>query len=143
MSNQQEVFKKYKKTQIDTANQGKLILMLYDGAIKFINQALDLLKDKKSNNLEQIHKCIVKSQDIIYELTSSLNMDVGEISQRLFSIYMYINRKLAEANIQKEEKPLLEVKQYLLELRTAWDEAIKKAPKETGEVQEGGVNIAT
>lgn len=143
MSNQQEVFKKYKKTQIDTANQGKLILMLYDGAIKFINQALDLLKDKKSNNLEQIHKNIVKSQDIIYELTSSLNMEVGEISQKLFSIYMYINRKLAEANIQKEEKPLLEVKKYLLELRSAWDEAVKKAPKEADEVQGGGVNIAT
>ena len=58
-------------------------------------------------NIENIHNNIVKAQDIVVELATSLNMDAGEISQRLFSIYMYINNRLTDANVKKEEKPPL------------------------------------
>ncbi len=142
MSNN-DVFKEYKKTQVNTANQGKLILMLYDGAIKFINKAIELIIQKKANNIETIHNNIIRAQEIVYELTSSLNMDVGEISQKLFSIYMYINNKLIEANIKKDDKPLREVKKYLIELRGAWEQAGKKVSSDAKEVKKGGVNIAT
>lgn len=142
MSNN-DVFREYKKTQINTANQGKLILMLYDGAIKFINKAIELIAQKKANNIETIHNNIIRAQEIIYELTSSLNMDVGEISHRLFSIYMYINNRLIEANIKKSDKPLIEVKKYLIELRGAWEQANKKVSSDAKEVKKGGVNIAT
>ena len=133
-------YKQYKTTQISTANQGKLILMLYDGAIKFINKAIELMP---SNSIEQVHKNIVKTQDIITELSTSLNMDAGEISNKLLSIYLYINNRLTFANIKKDVKPLLEVKNYLLELRVAWEEASKKIPSETNELKKGGINIAT
>ena len=52
MSNN-EMFKEYKKNQIINANQPKLILMLYDGAIKFINRAIELIPKKKANNIEE------------------------------------------------------------------------------------------
>ena len=142
MSNN-DVFREYKKTEVNTANQGKLIIMLYDGAIKFINRAIELIPQKKANNIEEIHNNIVKAQNIIYELTSSLNMDIGEISQRLFSIYMYINTKLTLANVNKDDKPLKEVKKYLIELRGAWEQATKNVSSSAKEVKKGGVNIAT
>jgi flagellar secretion chaperone FliS len=134
-------YKQYKKTQIDTANQGKLIVMLYDGAIKFINKAIELMPSKK---IEDIHTQIVKAQDIISELIVSLNMDVGDISNRLLSIYLYMNKKLIEANMKKEIEPLIEVRKYLIDLRSAWEEAAKKAPTDNLEpAEKGGVNIAT
>ncbi|MCK4799175.1 MAG: flagellar export chaperone FliS [Spirochaetes bacterium] len=133
-------YKQYKTTQISSANQSKLILMLYDGAIKFINKAIELMPTK---SIEEVHKNILKAQDIIVELTTSLNMEAGEISKRLLNIYMYINNRLTDANIQKKTKPLLEVKKYLLELRGAWEEAGKKSPSEINEIKKGGINIAT
>lgn len=135
------VYKQYKETQINTANQGKLIVMLYDGAIKFVNKALEHMAKKE---IEATHNNIVKAQDIVTELLTSLNMDAGDISKKLFSIYMYINNKLTTSNIKKDTKPLLEVKKYLTELRDAWEEASKKSPNITKEeLTKGGVNIAT
>ena len=138
-----DLYREYKKTEINTANQGKLILMLYDGAIKFINRAIDLIPKKKASDIEEIHNNIVKAQNIIYELTSSLNMEVGEISRKLFSIYMYINNKLTLANVNKDDKPLKEVRKYLIELRGAWEQAAKNVSANAKEFKKGGVNIAT
>ncbi|OHD10055.1 MAG: flagellar export chaperone FliS [Spirochaetes bacterium GWD1_27_9] len=133
-------YQQYKKTQIDTANQGKLIVMLYDGALKFINRAIDLMPTKR---IEEIHTNIIKAQDIISELMTSLNMDVGDISDRLLSIYIYIHKKLVEANVKKSAEPLIEVKKYLMELREAWNEASKKVQTDVVNSDTGGVNIAT
>ena len=90
-------YNQYKQTQITTANQGKLIVMLYDGAIKFLNIALDNMSPK---SYDVVNNNIIKAQDIITELLLSLNMDEGgEISQNLFNLYMYFKRQLLEANI--------------------------------------------
>lgn len=136
----QNPYQQYKKTQVDTANQGKLIVMLYDGAIKFLNRAIELMPEKK---IEEIHKNIVKVQEIVGELMTSLNMEAGDISNNLLSIYMYIHKRLTEANIKKEVEPLEEVKKYLVELRDAWEEAAKKVPSDVINSDTGGVNIAT
>ncbi len=136
-------YMQYKKTQIETADQGKLIMMLYDGAIKFVNKALELMPDKR-HNIEEIHKNIIKAQDIVVELMSSLNMEI-EFSQKLFSIYMYVNKRLMDANMKKTEEPLIEVKKYLLELRDAWEKAAKQVDSKDMDPSKthGGVNIAT
>ncbi len=131
-------YQQYKKTQVDTASQGKLIVMLYDGAIKFINVAIETMPTR---NIEKIHNNIMKSQEIINELISSLNMDAGDISNRLFSLYMYINKRLMDANLRKEVEPLIEVRKYLVELRDAWQIADKNVANEPRNFQ--GVNIAT
>jgi flagellar protein FliS len=100
--------------------------------------------DKKPNNIEKIHKNIMKAQDIIVELMSSLNMEI-EFSQKLFSIYMYINKRLIDANMKKTDEPLIEVKQYLVELRDAWEKAAKQVDNKILDSSKthGGVNIAT
>lgn len=109
----------YKKTQITTANQGKLIVMLYDGAIKFLNIAIENMNprtyDVANNN-------IIKAQDIITELLLSLNMkEGGEISQNLFNLYMYFKKSLLDANIKKDASMIQNTIKMLKELRDAWD----------------------
>jgi flagellar protein FliS len=112
-------FNEYKKTQIATANQGKLIVMLYDGAIKFLNIAIENMNPK---TYDIANNNIIKAQDIITELLLSLNMqEGGEISQNLFNIYMYFKKTLLEANIQKNAEIIKGVLKLLKELRDAWD----------------------
>lgn len=109
---------RYKKTDIATASPEKLVVMLYDGAITSLENALKSI-DKKHNE-EQVHNNIVKAQDIIFELSSSLNFDAGEIAEKLAAIYTYMGKRLSEANISKEKKPIREVLDHLKELRGAW-----------------------
>lgn len=113
-------YNQYKQTQITTANQGKLIVMLYDGAIKFLTIALDNMSPK---SYDVVNNNIIKAQDIITELLLSLNMDEGgEISQNLFNLYMYFKRQLLEANMKKDPEILKQVLKLLKELREAWDQ---------------------
>ena len=89
-------FNQYKETEISTANQGKLIVMLYDGAIRFLNTAIENM-DPKSYDI--VNTNILKAQDIITELTLSLNhSEDNEISGNLFNLYMYFKKRLIEAN---------------------------------------------
>ena len=113
-------YNQYKQTQITTANQGKLIVMLYDGAIKFLSIALDNLNPK---TYDVVNNNIIKAQDIITELLLSLNMEEGgEISQNLFNLYMYFKKQLLEANIKKDGEILTQIVKLLKELRDAWDQ---------------------
>lgn len=113
-------YNQYKQTQITTANQGKLIVMLYDGAIKFLNIALDNMSPR---TYDVVNNNIIKAQDIITELLLSLNMDEGgEISQNLFNLYMYFKRQLLEANIKKDQEIIIHVIKLLKELRDAWEQ---------------------
>ncbi len=109
---------RYKKTDIATASPEKLVVMLYDGAITALENALKSIDKKHSE--EQVHNSIVKAQDIVFELSSSLNFDAGEIADKLAAIYTYMGKRLSEANISKEKKPILEVINHLKELRGAW-----------------------
>ena len=112
-------FNEYKKTQIATANQGKLIVMLYDGAIKFLNIAVENMNPQ---TYDIVNTNILKAQDIITELLLSLNMqEGGEISQNLFNLYMYFKRTLLEANIQKNAEIIKGTLKLLKDLRDAWD----------------------
>ena len=120
-------YQKYKQVEINTASQNRLVVMLYDGAIKFLEEACKSM-DKK-HGTEQVHNNIVKAQEIIYELLSSLNYEAGEIANRLASIYTYMNQKLTEGNVSKTKPPVLEVIKYLKELKSAWEVAEEKVAK--------------
>ena len=132
----------YRETQIKTANQGKLIVMLYDGAIKNINLALESLNDGH-DKFDLISSRIVRAQDIITELMVSLNFDEGgDIAQNLFNLYLFMNRRLLESNMNKKNEPLTEVRQLLTELRAAWVEISQRNENEDTETGRTGVNIA-
>ena len=132
----------YRETQIKTANQGKLIVMLYDGAIKNLNLAIENISSGHTR-FDVLSKKIVRAQDIIAELMVSLDFNAGgDIAKNLFSLYLFMNRMLLEANIEKKEQPLQSVKDLLLELREAWVEVAQRSEKESENSREGGVNIA-
>jgi flagellar secretion chaperone FliS len=120
-------YAQYKQTEINTANQGKLIVMLYDGAIRFLNIALESLPEKK---YDVVNNNILKAQDIITELMLSLNMEAGgQIAQNLFSLYVYFKKKLIESNIKKEPDGINEVLKHLTDLRSSWNQIAAKESK--------------
>ncbi len=117
-------YSQYKKTEIDTANQGKLIVMLYDGAIKFLNIAAE---NMSISTYDIVNTNIIKAQDIITELLISLNMkDGGEIATNLFNLYLYFKKRLLEANIQKNADIIKEVIDHMKVLRNAWEKISAK-----------------
>ncbi len=132
----------YKETQIKTANQIRLIVMLYDGAIRHVNLALDALA-AGHRRYDEVNNHIIAAQDILSELTASLDFDKGGgLAKNLFSLYSFMNRRLLEGNLTKDPKPLTEVKGHLGSLREAWVEVSRRRGLAEKAVPETGVNIA-
>lgn len=122
----EEVAKSYKKNAIETASPGKIILMLFDGALGFLTTALEgfSIENPVKRN-EVINNHITKAQNIILELQSSLNMEVaGEFSQTMFGLYDFMYNQLNEANTKKSNEPIETVHRLLKELRDAWAEML-------------------
>lgn len=109
----------YQQNDVLTASQGKLIIMLYDGAIKFLRFSKVAIDE---NNMENSNKYLCKAQDIISELMVTLNMDY-EISKSLYALYDYMKFRLIEANIKKDKGNIDEVLGMLIELRDTWEQA--------------------
>lgn len=103
--------------------------MLYDGAVRFLNQAKVGFAEK---NIEKIHNNITKVQNIITEFESSLDMaNGGDFAKNLFGLYEFLSQQLTKANIRKDEAALDIVIKHMTELRDTWREAVKKF-KESG-----------
>jgi len=114
----------YRKTQIETASPEALILMLYDGALRFIGQAEIAFEEK---NLEQTSNMLLRIQAIFAELMTSLDKEKGgEIAVNLERLYVFFLEKLGEANIKKDPAPMLEIKPLVQSLRNTWEQAMQK-----------------
>ncbi len=111
----------YKNNAILTASPEELTLMLYDGAIKFCNQAIMAIENNKT---EDAHNLIIRVQDIIQEFIITLKTEF-EVSKNFSVMYDYIYRRLIEANLKKDVDILKEVLKYLKELRDTWKEVIR------------------
>ena len=119
----------YKKASVNTLDQNKLIIMLYDGAIKNANFAVQYME---SGEIEKVHDSLIKTNNIETELLATLNMEQGgEIAKNLKSLYSYMFSQLIEANMEKKSEPVLTVIDFLKELRGAWVQIKeKKKPEE-------------
>ncbi len=125
----------YQRQQVLTASPEMLTLMLYNGAIKFVNEGIKQIEAKdciKSN------EALIRAQDIMIEFMGTLNMDY-EISRSLYSLYNYIYRGMIEGNMRNNVEKLQEVKGILVELRDTWNQAMKKAQQEKA-AQQGQAN---
>ncbi|NLZ92742.1 MAG: flagellar export chaperone FliS [Firmicutes bacterium] len=118
-------YQQYQQNMVKTASPAQLVLMLYNGALRFIKQAQISLAAKQ---LEECHQNIIKAQRIVTELMLNLDLSQGVIAQNLYQLYDYMYQRLVEANLQKTEAPLQEVEQLLQELKNTWSEAIKLMP---------------
>ncbi len=120
-------YNKYSNTRIDTADQGTLILITYDVAIKHSKIALQKIEE---NDVEGRTKALFKAQDAISELISSLNMEAGDISQRLYDLYEYMIHCLIQANIKNDPTQIHEAVSHLESLREAWAQAAENVKKQ-------------
>lgn len=117
-------YEAYRKTQIQTADQGSLILMCYDGAINFLKKA----RKARQEHVEQTRiDSLAKAQKILWELTNSLNYNAGEIANNLESLYNYMIRRIVDAEYHNSPEAVDEVISYLQELKGSWEQIIKKS----------------
>lgn len=108
----------YQETSVLTQSRGRLIVMLYDGAIRFLRQAIDDL-ERHDYAAKGVH--IRKALDIIFELNTVLNMEKGgQVAQNLRSLYNFMQRHLVDANIKRDPQMIREVIALLEELNTGW-----------------------
>lgn len=129
----------YRQTRVKTASQGRLIVMLYEEAVKQLDIALDEM-NKPRKKLDKVHNSIVKTQDIITELMASLDFEKGgDIAQNLYNLYMFFNQQLLDANMNKESSALKDIRDMMAELRDAWTSIEGQAASGQTSV---GVNIA-
>jgi flagellar protein FliS len=114
----------YRKTQVETASPEALILMLYDGALRFMSQAEIAFEEK---NIEQISNLLLRIQAIFAELMSALDKEKGgEIAVNLERLYVFFLEKLGDANMKKDPIPLTEIKPLVQNLRNTWEIAMQK-----------------
>ena len=118
---QNNAYNAYKQNSVSTASPGELTLMLYNGCIKFIGKAKVSINEK---NIQEKNNNIQRTQAIISELMSTLNMDIA-ISKQILPLYEYMNRRLIEANIKNDTAILDEVEGLVTEFRDTWKEVIK------------------
>lgn len=127
----------YKRVDVETASQGKLVVMLFNGAIQ---RAEEAKRQIAKGRAEGVHNNLIRAQDIVAELRNSLNMKVG-VARQLDRIYEYFQHLLIKANVRKECAPLDEVIGHLISMRDTWQEAFAQAAKEQSAPQPGSINL--
>ncbi len=119
----------YQTQSVLTASPGQLVLMLYDGALRFLAIAHSALEESATDprRIETINRSLLRAQNIIAELQGVINHDAGgEVAANLDRLYDYYNRRLFEANLKKEVAPVAEVERLLHDLRDAWAEMLRR-----------------
>lgn len=118
----------YQRTNINTATKGRLIVLLYEGAVKQLTQAVSLFEPDgkiQAKNIEQFGNCLQKAEKIISELEVSLDMEKGgEIAKNLMSLYLYFNEELVQANISKDKEKILAITKMLKDLLDSWRQIV-------------------
>ena len=108
----------YQDAAVTTQSKGRLIVLLYDGAIKFMKLAI---KELEAGNPEAKGRYINRAQDIINELNAVLDTDTGgEIAANLRKLYSFMNNRLSEANIKRDPQIIREVITLMEELNQSW-----------------------
>jgi flagellar protein FliS len=119
----------YRQMAVKTASPGQILLMLYEGAIKNVKLASQAI-DRKDMNAKGIH--IGKTHDIINELTSTLNFEVGgDIARNLERLYNFMVEQLLKANIESSKEQLMTVQKLLETLLDGWKVAVTQANNPT------------
>lgn len=120
----------YRTNAVLTASPGQLVLMLYDGVLKSLALARDAFEGSADNprSIEVINEQLIRAQAILAELQSGLNLEAGgEFARTMDRLYEYHSRRLFEANLRKDVKPVIEVERLVGELRDAWAQMLSQS----------------
>ncbi|MFO7776664.1 MAG: flagellar export chaperone FliS [Candidatus Hydrogenedentota bacterium] len=119
----------YQKVAVETASQGKLIVMLFNGAVQRTKQAERLLAEGAKPG--DIHNNLIRAQEIVAELRSALDLTQGEVAHNLNRIYKYIHDRLIQANLKKDPEIMAECIEHLETMRDTWQEVYELQQEES------------
>lgn len=121
-------YQKYKKTSVESANREKLLLMMYEGAMKYVKRAILAIE---KGEIAERGMNIGYAYDVIMELNNTLNHAVGgEVASNLEQLYLFMTDQLIKANIKADKEKLQSVLKILETLYDGWVQAIEKIKKE-------------
>lgn len=123
----------YRQVATQTASPAQLVLMLYDGAIRFLERARQGFQFEDPLEFNQtINNNLIRAQAIINELNLALDLEQGgELAHTLRALYVYMDRRLQQANQHKQEQGVVEVLQQLSTLRDAWAQMLRQQAQDT------------
>ena len=124
---QNQGYAAYGNSKILTASPAELTLMLYDGAIKFVNIAIVAIEKK---DIEKAHNNIMKAENIIIEFQSTLDHKYP-VAKDFDTVYTYLLQRLRDANLKKDKEILEEVLGHLRTMRDTWKEVMAKTANGT------------
>ena len=135
-----QAYNAYRDTNVKTASQGRLVVLLYEGAVKQLTLANSMFDENGKipvRSIENFGKALLKAQEIITELQVSLDMEKGgEIAKNLMSLYIFFNKTLTETNISKDQSKLKPVLDMMTELCESWRQAAATNPTASAPVQQ-------
>jgi flagellar secretion chaperone FliS len=122
-----DAYRQYQTQAVTTATPGQLVAMLYQGALAAVYRAEQTLRAGDAVRVESVHHDLVKAQDILAELSLSLDHAAGgEIAANLAALYDFCTDRLVRANLTKDPELLPAVSRILGELATTWDEVMRQ-----------------
>jgi len=133
-----DAWKSYRQIATETAPPGQLILMLFDGALLFLERALVGFEyaDPREKN-QTVHNNLQKAGNIVRHLDHCLNLEAGgKLAETLRRLYQYFDRRLRESNLKKQRAGVDEVIRCLRELRDAWATMLANPASESAGMQE-------
>jgi flagellar protein FliS len=141
MISRNKPWESYRKVATQTAAPGQLVLMLYDGALGFLEKALAGFEhDDPAMFNQTINNNILRAQAIIHEMNATLNMRAGgDVAANFRRLYNYLYRRLTIANRTKKKEPIEEAMSRIRVLRDSWAEMLRNggnAPETTGQTLE-------
>jgi len=113
----------YLRSVIEGSSKEDLLLMLLDGAIKFVGKAETAFDEEK---WDEVHNWLCRVQNIFLELALSLDLQAGDFAQQLADIYGFIHGLLIQANVDRDRESLEQSKRLILDIRQMWAEAVRK-----------------
>ena len=114
-------YAQYNNSKVMTASPAELTLMLYEGAIRFCNMAINGIEQK---DIEKSHNNIVKAENIIDYLQATLDMKYP-VAEHFNDIYNYLQQRLVQANLKKDVEILQEVCEHIRSVRDTWKEVMR------------------
>lgn len=127
----------YQRVDIETASQGKLIVMLFNGAIKRAEEAKRQLEKR---HMPEVHRNLIRAQEILGELRGALNMKAGEIAQNLDRVYEYLQYLLVTANLRKEAEPIEQCIGFMVSIRDTWREVFDAVARDNPDAAPPPIN---
>ena len=120
----------YTESSVMTASPEQLVVMLYDGAIRFLRQSAEFMR---AGDREQSRNRMRRAEQVIVELNYSLDTSHGEVAQNLRMIYLFSKRQLVRANIDGDAGRIDGVSRMLADLRESWMTIAERAERAEAE----------